>query len=369
MKDLYVGYPNLPNNDALYMALDSIMASHRLTNNGPYVRELEERMAEFLDVEYAIAVCNATIGLQVVARALELEGKVLMPAWTFVATAHAMEWIGLQPTFCDVKLSHEIDPHQVEMLVGNDTAAILGVHLWGNACLCEALDVHARMNDIALFYDAAHAFGCTYKDVGIGNYGDAAVFSLHATKCINAFEGGLIMTNDEALANACRQMRNFGFVGYDDVRSTGTNGKMSEIHAAQGLAMLDCYDSVVKANERNFDLYYDTLSPLPGVFVLCPDRNQDHNYHYVVIEIDEAATGIHRDTVLAHLHEHSVWARRYFYPGVHQMTPYNAASRPLPITEKLAERTLVLPTGPSITPEDVEHVCKLVKEAVCKSSF
>lgn len=362
---LHVGLPNLPNNDVLYRALDDILASHRLTNNGPYVRKLEAAITETLGVKHAVAVCNATIGLQIVAKALGLTGEVIMPAWTFVATAHAMEWIGLKPIFCDVSASHSIMPSRIERLVNDNTSAILGVHLWGNPCLCRTLEFIARLHEVKLFFDAAHAFGCSYTGRRVGNFGDAEVFSLHATKCINSFEGGIITTNDDELADACRRMRNFGFVNFDDVQSFGTNGKMSEIHAAMGLAMLDQFSQVVDANKANFVLYVEYLESLPGIYILKPNAHEDHNYQYVVVEVDQAAAGVSRDAILAYLHENNVIARRYFYPGIHRLPMY-VPSRALPMTERLAERVLVLPTGPSVSGNDIERVCSLIKEALCK---
>jgi dTDP-4-amino-4,6-dideoxygalactose transaminase len=334
-----------------------------LTNNGFYVQALENKVKEFLQVNNVVAVCNATTGLQIVAKALRLTGKVIMPSFTFVATAHAMKWIGLEPVFCDVTKMHNIDPYLVRTKIGDDVSAVLGVHLWGNPCYCNLLESITGMNDIKLIFDAAHAFGCAHGDKMIGNFGSAEVFSLHATKCINSFEGGLITTNDDSLAQSCRELRNFGFVGYDDVQSIGINGKMSEIHAAMGLAMLDLYPQIAKRNQEIFEQYFDILSPLNGIFILQP-TDVLHNYQYIVTEIRQETIGISRDTVLEALHERGIVARRYFYPGIHKMPMYDDGITILPITEKLCRDVLVLPTGFSMKDEHVTFVCNVIKESL-----
>lgn len=355
---LYVGYPNLPNPDTFYSKVDEVLTTRRLTNNGPYVKEFEKRCAEFLEVDHAIAVCNATIGLQIVAKALDLQGSVIVPSWTFVATASAMEWIGLRPVFCDVYPSHLIDASEASRLISDDTAAIIGVHTWGRPCDCTFLEVAGRVKGVPVFYDAAHAFGCTKGGKKIGNFGVAEVFSFHATKCVHSFEGGLITTNDGDLAERCRRMRNFGFVNYDDVQDFGINGKMSEIHAAMGLSMLDRYEKIVAVNKRNFDLYQELLPE--HTRLVTPFVTDTSNYHYVVVDFQRL-----RNAVMEHLHDHDIMARRYFYPGIHRMPPY-AGGRPLSVTESLSRRTLVLPNGTGVTEADVERICSLIKEALCQ---
>jgi len=350
---LVVGRPNLPDFDDFVERARQIWDTGRLTNNGPMVRELENKIAEKLQVANVICVANATLGLEVVARALELTGEVIMPSWTFVATAHAMSWIGLKPVFVDVK-GHHLDPGLVEKAITPETSAILHVHVWGQPGPLEDLYWIAAKHKLNFICDAAHAFGCSRDGQPLGDSGDAEVFSFHATKFFGTFEGGAITTNDDRLAQRCRQMRNFGFWDYDMVGTLGTNAKMSEIHAAFGLSLWKQVGSLASANRANFILYMQRLG---NIMVRYSGEHQ--NYQYIVIEVDN------RDKAMDALYNVGIHARRYFYPGVHRMFPYGDTRLSLPNTERLAQRTLCLPTGPSVTPEDITQICDIVEKA-CK---
>jgi dTDP-4-amino-4,6-dideoxygalactose transaminase len=202
----------------------------------------------------------------------------------------------------------------------------------------------------------------------IGNFGDAEVFSFHATKFFNAFEGGAITTNDDALASKLRLMRNFGFAGRDRVIYIGTNGKMSEASAAMGLTGLESLDDFVRVNRRNYQAYQDVFEDLPGLGMIAYDEAEQRNYQYIVVEVDEAITGMDRDRLVEILHAENVLARRYFYPGCHKMEPYRSyfphASLVLPETERLAQRVMSLPTGTAITPDDIRKIGRLIRFVV-----
>ncbi len=363
---LHVGRPNAGDRDRLIGRIEEVLDSRWLTNDGPLVREFERGVAEFVGVRHCIATCNATVGLEIVARAAGLTGEVIVPSLTFIATAHALEWVGLTPVFCDVDpTTHNIDPAQAEALVTARTSAILGVHLWGRPCNIEALEEVSGRHGLKLVFDAAHAFGCSHGGRMVGSFGDAEVFSFHATKFFNTFEGGAVVTDDDDLAERVRRIKNFGFVEYDEVAEAGTNGKMNEVCAAQGLTSLESLDSFVSANRRNYETYRRELADLPGVRLTAYDGNEDNNYQYVVLEIDEAA-GIGRDDLIQVLWAENVLARRYFYPGCHRMEPYRSR-RPraaLPVTEDLAERLVTLPTGTSVGPEEVRGICAIIRDAV-----
>ena len=213
-------------------------------------------------------------------------------------------------------------------------------------------------------YDASHAFGCSHRGRMIGSFGDAEVFSFHATKFINTFEGGAILTRSDELAEKARLMRNFGFVHYDKVIHVGTNGKMNEMSAAMGLTSLESMDEFVNANYRNYKQYQQAIREIPGVYLLKYDENERCNYQYVVTEVDEAKTKISRDEVVRVLQAEKVLARRYFYPGCHSMEPYRSyfphARLLLPQTERLAGRVLSLPTGTAVGPDEIGRVCELL---------
>lgn len=335
-----------------------------LTNDGIFVQEFEHKVEETLNVRHCVAVCNGTAGLQMVVRALGMTGEVIIPSFTFVATAHALRWQGITPVFCDVN-EHHLDPFMVDNMITPHTTGIVGVHVWGQARDIEWLQDIANRHKLKLIFDAAHAFGCSYEGKMIGGFGDAEVFSFHATKIANAFEGGAITTNSDILAEKLRFMRNFGFAGYDDARYLGTNGKMNEISAAMGLTSLESFDEFVLVNERNYRIYRRELEELQGVKLVEYDEGRRNNYHYIVAEVNEERAGISRDDLMQVLHNEGIKARRYFYPGCHQMQPYKAeqpyAYLLLPNTERLAKRVLSLPTGTAISTDDVKRICDVIK--------
>jgi dTDP-4-amino-4,6-dideoxygalactose transaminase len=366
---LHVGRPNLPPYDRVEQRLRRIFDRGWLTNHGPEVLDFERAVASHAGVKHCIAVCNATVGLEVAIRALRMSGEVIVPAFTFVATAHALAWQGITPVFCDIDpMTHTIDPERVEALITPRTTGIIGVHLWGRTCHVEALEAIARRHDLRLLFDAAHAFGCARGGRPVGSFGDAEVFSFHATKFLNTFEGGAIVTNDDAFATQIRLTTNFGFVDYDQVVSIGTNGKMTEISAAMGLASLERMDDVVACNRRHYEQYAAGLSDVPGVTVVGYSALDRPNYQYVALEIDAAEGGLDRDTLLEVLHAEQVLARRYFYPGVHRMEPYRTThpgvADGLPAAEALSRRVLVLPTGTAVSADDITRICDLIAYCV-----
>jgi dTDP-4-amino-4,6-dideoxygalactose transaminase len=340
-----------------------------LSNNGPYVQELEGRIADYLGVAHCVAVCNATIGLEIAIRALGLVGEVIVPSLTFVATAHALQWQGIRPIFSDVDAETcTLDPEQVETLVGPETTGIIGVHLWGRVCDVDRLQGIADRHNLRLLFDAAHAFACGHNGRLVGSFGDAEVVSFHATKFLNSFEGGAILTNDAALARTMRLMVNFGFAGYDQVVDVGTNGKMTEVAAAMGITSLESIDDVIAVNRRNHEVYARELGEIPGLALLSPAADEPSNYQYIVVRIDSTVTGISRDDILEACWAENVLARRYFYPGCHRMEPYRTLypdiGDRLLVTEQLLDQVLTLPTGTAITEQDVSRVSTLLRGLV-----
>jgi len=370
---LHVGRPNVGDTKRLLDRIAGAIEQRRLTNDGPFVRELERRLTEILDVPYCVAVGSGTLGLQVAARSLGLQGEVIVPSLTFVATAHALEWMGIRPVFGDVDPdSLGLDPRAAMKLVTARTSAILGVHLWGRPCRVEELQSVAADRGLRLLLDAAHAFACTRGAVPIARFGDATVFSFHATKIVNAFEGGAIATRDAELAARARLVRNFGFAGYDEVVCLGINGKMSEASAAMALTSLESLDEFLAANRRNYDVYREALAGLPGVGLLAPGTGHGWNHHYVALEIDPPVAGLDRDHVLSVLWAERIFARRYFHPGCHRMEPYASrepdAGRRLPVTERVLARVLLLPTGTAVRSRDAAAVAAIVRTAVVHAS-
>lgn len=366
---LHVGRPNLGNRDKLLYRINDMLDRRWLTNNGPFVREFEQCIAERIGVQHCIAVCNATIGLEIAIRAIGLKGEVLVPSFTFIASAHALQWQEITPVFCDIDPStHNIDPFKVEKMITPKTSGILGVHVWGRACDITSLETIAQEHNLKLMFDAAHAFGCSYQGQMIGNFGEAEVFSFHATKFLNSFEGGAIVTNNADLAQKIRWMTNFGFEGYDNVTYLGTNGKMTEISAAMGLTSLEDIDNIITINYRNLQTYQRELAGIPGVNIINYNEDEYNNYQYIILEIDAEKTGITRDILVKLLHAENILVRRYFYPGCHQMEPYRSlfphAGLLLPETEKLVQRVLSMPNGTAITTDDISKICSLIRFAM-----
>lgn len=366
---LHVGRPNIGDRNRLLDRINKILDHNWLTNDGPNVREFEARIAEVSGAQHCVAMCNATVALEIVIRALGLSGEVIVPSFTFIATAHALQWQEITPVFCDVDAkTHNLDPERVEQAITSRTTGIIGVHLWGRVCDVEALTDLCARRRLKLLFDAAHAFGCAHRQKMVGSFGDAEVFSFHATKFLNSFEGGAVVTNDNKLADKMRLMRNFGFAGYDQVVHLGTNGKMSEVSAAMGLTTLESLDEFIAVNYLNYKQYQKELEDLPGVDLLTYDEPEKCNYQYIVLEIDDTITDISRDELLNILWAENVIARRYFYPGCHRMEPYRSyfpqAGLLLPETERLADRVLVLPTGTAVNIEDIKKLCGVIRTVV-----
>ena len=368
LQPLHVGRPNISNREKFLAGVARALDNQWLTNNGPLVQEFEQRVADQLAVKHCVAMCNGTIALEIAIRALGLSGEVIVPSWTFVATAHALHWQGITPVFADIDpVTHNLDPDAVRRMITPRTSGIIGVHLWGRAAPVDELQAIADEHGLKLMFDAAHAFGSSYQGQSIGQFGACEVFSFHATKSFNTMEGGAVTTNDDDLAEAMRLMRNFGFKGYDNVIHPGTNGKMIEVCAAMGLANLDGFDDVVETNRRNHAAYKHALADIPGISVLDYTSAERNNHHYMVVEVGSDCP-VRRDDLIAALQAENILARRYFWPGCHRMQPYRDlfphAGLVLPQTMMVAEQVMVLPAGVSITLQQIQTVCDVIRSRV-----
>jgi len=369
---LHVGRPNIGDRQRFQEYVNDILDRRWLTNEGRYATQFEQRVAQVTGVEHCVAVCNGTLALQIAMKALGLHGEVIIPSFTFIATAHALRWNGITPVFCDIEPNtHNIDPIKVEQLITPRTTGIVGVHVWGRPCNIDALVDIAEQRGLKLLFDAAPGFGCSYKKRMLGGFGHAEVFSFHATKVVNCLEGGAVVTNDGDLARRLRLMRNFGFTDYDRTNDLGINGKMNEISAAMGLTNLQSLDEFVQANYRNYEQYRRDLAGVPGISVMTYDEEERNNFQYVVLEIDDRETSITRDQLVKILHAENVLARRYFYPGCHRMEPYRSdfarGGMALPETERLGDRVLCLPTGTSIGSKAIAGISEILRFAIANS--
>ncbi len=368
-KPLHVGVPNLGDRDRLFARIEGILNRRVLTNRGPLVVEFEERIADLVGVKHCVAMSNGTVALEIVTRALGFEHEVITPSMTFVATAHALQWQRITPIFCDIKPGgHHLDPARIRGLVTPRTSGILPVNLWGRPANIDTILSVARQYELPVVFDSAHAFGCSYQGKMIGGFGKAEVFSFHATKFINAFEGGAVVTDDAGLAEKVRLMQNFGFEGREQVSHVGINGKMTEIEAAMGLTSLESMDRFIKHNKENYLAYKDGLQSIPGVEIMEYDEDESCNYQYIVIEIDERIASVSCGDLLEVLSAENVDARRYFNPGCHRMEPYRSyfpnAGMLLENTERLLDRVLTLPTGTAISVDEVNKITSLVTRVI-----
>jgi len=361
---IHVGRPNIGDHKRFLQRASNILDSGWLSNNGPIAQEFEQRIASFLGVKHCVAMCNGTIALEIATRALELKGEVIVPSYTFIATAHALQWQEITPIFADIDpATHNLDPAAVWRMITPRTTGIIGVHLWGRASPVKELEAIAREHNLRLMFDASHGFGCSLNGELLGRFGECEVFSFHATKFFNTFEGGAVVTNNDTLAEKMRLMRNFGFSGYDNVIYPGTNGKMTEIAAAMGLTNLEDLADFVAINRRNYQCYRDAIASIPGLSMLEYDESERNNYQYVVVEVAPYFP-VSRDRIVDVLHAENVLARKYFWPGCHNMEPYRSyyphAGLVLPNTKRVAERVVVLPTGSALHVDAIRGIASVL---------
>jgi len=362
---LHVGRPNMGDRAKFLQYANEIFDRRWFSNNGPCVKELEKKLSDHLGVKHCIAMCNGTIALEIAIRALGLKGEVIVPSYTFIATAHALQWQEITPVFADIDPdTHTLDPEAIRQMITPKTTGIIGVHLWGRPCNVVALQAVADEYGLQLMFDAAHAFSCSHQGKMIGNFGRCEVFSFHATKFFNTFEGGMVATNDDELAKQIRLMQNFGFSGADNVIYPGTNGKMNELSAGMGLTGLSSLDKFVNQNKKNYQSYQKGVEDIAGLSLIKYDDSEQNNYQYIVIEVKDEFS-ISRDELVDVLQAENVLARKYFWPGCHNMEPYTSlhphAGLLLPETEQVAERVIVMPTGTSVDENDINSILSVLK--------
>jgi len=357
---LPVGRPYTGNREALFARWHQMLDRQWLTNHGPFAQELERRVAAYTGAAHCILTSSGTAALELAIAGAELRGEVLVPAYTFIATVHALRWLGLTPVFCDVDpRTHNLDPRDALQRITSRTTGILGVHLWGRPCDIDALTALARQHGLRLLFDAAHAFGCTYRGRRIGTFGNAEVFSFHATKFFHTLEGGAVVTNDAALAERVRRLRNFGLAAPDQIAGLGINAKMSEASAAFGLTLFDELDALLAGNQRNHLRYREHLRAVSGLQVIEPATGEQSNCQYLVVEVGNGKA----TALLAALRAENIHARRYFHPGCHRVPPY-ANGLKLPVTEQLTESVISLPAGPAISVPEIDLVCDVIRLAM-----
>lgn len=357
-----VGQLYFPSWERYTKAMGEIFDRGWYTNHGPLARELEERLAEFLAVKHAVVVSNATVGLVMAVKCLGLKGSVVVPGFTFVASAQAVSWAGPEVTFCDVDPeTHHATPQTLTAVIDDDVSAILAVNLWGGTCKPRELEAFAEARGLKLIFDSAHGVGVRTGGVPLGGFGDVEVFSFHATKILSATEGGCVCTNDDALAAKLRNMRSsYGSGPPADVPLT-SNGRFSEAQAAIALMSLEDFTNNRQHNKEIHGVYAEGLAEVAGLTLVEPAYTDYSNYQYAVVEVDAATYGVTRDQAIAALRAENVVARRYFYPGVHRTPPYaDEHLCDLPVTDRLCNSLLQVPIGALVTESDASAIVELL---------
>lgn len=347
-------------------AIKPLWDSHWLTNMGVYHKKLEEELKKYLGVPELSLMVNGHMALELVIQAFGFpEGaEVITTPFTFISTTHAIVRNHLKPVFCDVKEEDgTIDETKIEDLITENTVAILPVHVYGNVCNVEEIERIAYKYNLKVIYDAAHAFGVTYEGKGIGNYGDASVFSFHATKVYNTIEGGAVTFDDRGLYEKLYNLKNFGIRGEELVCEVGANAKMNEFCAIMGLLNLKRTDDVIIERKKRYEFYLQQLKNVEGIRVLRrEDGNIAFNYGYFPILFEQGSKKS-RDEVYEILREHDIYARKYFYPLTSDQACFKNKFREvkLNISRRLADEVLVLPLYAELALDDINKICEMIK--------
>ena len=364
---IYVTRPVLPPLEALHSRLAEIWSARWLTNAGEQHERLGRAIRDYLGVPEVSLFNNGTIALLAALRALDTRGEVITTPFTFPATPHAISWSGATPVFCDIDpVRLTLDPARVEASITPKTTAILAVHVYGIPCDVLALQAIADRHALTLVYDAAHAFGTRIGGVGIGNFGDASMFSFHATKLFHTAEGGALTCGSGARREAFDQLKNFGILNQEEVGEVGINGKMNELQAALGLAVLDCVPDELRRRHAIIARYQERLDGIAGLALVPEPAEIESSCQYFVVRIDHEAFGCSRDEVFERLKHYNVLARKYFFPlcseyDCYRGLPSSAPDR-LPVATEVVKQVLCLPLYGTLPLAAVDAICDMIRE-------
>jgi dTDP-4-amino-4,6-dideoxygalactose transaminase len=339
--------------------LQGVWEREWFTNNGPLVNELELKLKEKLNVDHLLFLSNGTIALQIAIRALELQGEIITTPFSYVATTSSIVWERCSPVMVDICADTlNIDPAKIEQAITPQTSAILATHVFGNPCDVEAIEIVAKKHGLRVIYDAAHAFGTQYKKRSLLSYGDIATCSFHATKLFHTIEGGAVTTSNPEILKNMAMMRNFGHSSLTEFGGVGVNGKNSEVHAAMGLTNLKYVEEILATRKGLCEYYKSALTDLPVSFQkIAPDTDYNNSYFPVIFESETMLL-----RVMETLNLHNIYPRRYFYPSLSEL-PYVHDQRS-PISEDISRRILCLPLYHTLSREEVDMICRLVKRSI-----
>lgn len=337
--------------------LETVWERGILTHNGPLVQQLEKDICAKLELDNFVAVSNGTIAIQMAIKALELKGEIITSPFTWVATVSAIKWEGCTPVFCDIAPETlNIETTKIEPLITDKTVAIMPVHVFGTPCNVEEIDKIAKKHNLKVIYDAAHAIGSTVNAKSVLEYGDISATSLHATKLLNTAEGGGCIAHHKHLHEKLKRIRFFGHNNAKDIVEDGFNGKMTEVHAALGIANLRYYDEVLADRHKKYMLYRDELSTIPGLsFQEVKWGTSNYSYFPVIFETEEQLLKVEKA-----LNTENIFPRRYFYPSVNTYTEI-VDYQPTPVSEDIAKRILCLPLYWKLEMESVKNIIKIIE--------
>ncbi len=365
-KPIYVTQPSLPPLDEFTPYLEEIWNNKILTNCGPFHKQLERALCDYLEVAHLSLFANGTLALVTALQALRVTGEVITTPYSFVATAHSLLWNGIKPVFVDIDpKTLNLNPEKIEAAITPQTTAILPVHCYSNPCEVDAIQKIADTYNLRVIYDAAHAFGVKDNNgSSILQHGDLSILSFHATKVFNTFEGGAIIAPDAKVKQRIDHLKNFGFVDEVTVAAPGINGKMSEINAAFGLLQLGHIDRAIASRKAIDTLYRERLKGVAGISCLTPIKDASTNYSYFPILVHEEYP-LDRDELYKKLKESNIHARRYFYPLISDFPMYrglpSARSSNLPIATIKSTQILCLPIFPDLEDESVKEITTIIK--------
>lgn len=364
-KEIMVTRSSMPSMDEYMQEIQEIWETHWLTNMGIKHEQLKEQLQQYLDVSHLDLCTNGHMALELSMQALHLQGEVITTPFTFVSTTHAIVRNGLKPVFCDIDPIHfTMDPVKIEALITDRTCAIVPVHVYGTVCDVEAIEAIAEKYGLKIIYDAAHAFGETYKGKGIGNFGDVSCFSFHATKVFNTIEGGAVCYHDMDFGREFDKLRNFGIKDAEHVDGIGCNAKMNEFCAAMGLCNLRHVQDEIAKRKRISKYYMERLTKIPGLQLALEQKDVVSNYAYFPIVVHEDVFGKTRNQLCAALKEQGVFARKYFYPLTNAIDCYAGRFSPesTPIALHISNRILTLPLYADLDLQDADHICEVIEK-------
>ena len=346
----------LPDFDTYSSTLKRAWDKVWLTNNGELVQELEAKLKTYLGVQNFLFTNNGTLPLQMALKALNITEEVITTPFSYVATTNAILWEGCKPVFVDIDATTLcIDATKIEAAITPHTQAIFATHVYGIPCNVEAIDAIAKKHGLKVIYDAAHAFGVSYKGKSLLSYGDISTCSFHATKIFHTVEGGCIIANDDAVFKQLYLYRQFGHV-YDDYFSVGINGKNSEFHAAMGLCVLPHIEEIIEARKKASEYYHSLLQNVERPLI--PGQVQ-YNYSYYPI-IFKSETALLQAVQI--LKEQGISGRRYFYPSLNELPFLQKQS--CPVSEDISRRVLCLPLYVGLQMNEVAHIAQLINQSI-----